>query len=510
MQKYGQGRKNANVAKNIRKAIESKDNFKQIRQPQPKDNFIPQSPPKKKAPPKQFVIDTNVVLFDPEAIFKMDDNHVIIPEIVLEEVDKFKTEQSERGQNSRKFSRYLDELRHQGSLVNGVSLGEGKGTLRIEFSTDTNRITAPKYNLNIPDNKIIYMCDTISKRDHVPVILISKDINLRVKANSINVIAQDYLNEKVVAKGETSYQGRTIAYASSTDITAYRSHPEAALSLDDLFDADGNKFSEPLICNEFVEIYNIEAQKSSATLGRFDGHAIVHLKFEKYFPKGVHPRNIGQSFALECLMQPPEVAPLVILKGNAGTGKTFLALAAGLEQYAKNHQSFNRILICRPSIMMDENLGFLPGSEKDKIEPYMRAVKDNVFALNYGEKTMSPKEYKTANEEIDMMFEDEFIKAESLAYQRGRSLNYHWFILDEMQNSTIRQAKAIITRCGKGTKIILMGDPEQIDSPYLDEHANGLTYAAEKMKGSSLCWQVTMKNSECVRSKLAREGAIRM
>ena len=217
---------------------------------------------------------------------------------------------------------------------------------------------------------------------------------------------------------------------------------------------------------------------------------------------------------LECLLTPPSKAPLVIIKGIAGTAKTLFALAAGLDQYASSQKgnTYNKILICRPSVTMDEEIGFLPGNENEKIAPYMRAIKDNVFTIfNMNNKNLSnPSEYKRAENEVEQVFEDDYIKTEALAYQRGRSLNNYYFILDEMQNSTIRQAKACVTRVGRGTKVILLGDPDQIDSPYLDSQTNGLTYASEKMKDSPLCWQVTMKPEECERSPLAEEAAKRM
>ena len=253
-----------------------------------------------------------------------------------------------------------------------------------------------------------------------------------------------------------------------------------------------------------------EQSNPSALLGRFNGKKIVPLQYANASMKNIKPRNIGQYFMKEALLAPPSIAPLVIIKGIAGTGKTLFALAAGLESYANDKNGYNRILICRPNITMDEELGFLPGGEKEKISPYMRAIKDNVFTIYNGTKSMNPTLYKQAEDEVERMFEDDFIKTEALAYQRGRSLNNYYFIVDEMQNSTIRQSKGIVTRGGKNTKIVLLGDPDQIDSPYLDSQTNGLTYASEKMKGSKLCWQVTMTEDEGERSPLAEEAAKRM
>lgn len=460
---------------------------------------------------KNFILDTNVVLFDPEAIFKLDDNNVIIPDIVLEEVDHFKNEKTERGSNSRRFSRYLDELSGGQDLTQGVSLGEKRGILRIAFAP-TNYINS-KYDLEKYDNRILYLCKKIKEetKAKIPNILITKDVNLRVKARTIGVDVQDYKNDKAFQDNETGYTGRRSVLAFNSDISDFRNNnwldPEV------LLDSQGEKIFLPFVMNEFVEIYSADSDNKSATLGRFDGEKIVPLMYDKIPLKGtIKPRNIGQHFMQECLLAPPDVAPLVILKGIAGTAKTFFALAAGLHCYTSTKTDlFNRILICRPSVTMDEEVGFLPGGEKEKISPYMRAIKDNVFLIYNGDKIYSsPTEYQEKLLETERLFEEDFIKTEALAFQRGRSLNHYWFILDEMQNSTIRQAKSIVTRGGTGTKIILLGDPDQIDSPYLDSQTNGLSYASEKMKGSKLCWQVTMKDSECERSELAQEAATRM
>lgn len=451
---------------------------------------------------KTFVIDTNVVLFDPEAIFKFEEHNIIIPNVVLEEVDHFKSEQSERGVNSRKFSRYMDTLCQKGNLKEGVSLGKKKGIIKILFTPAFEKLNLFPFEEKTADNKILSLCLQTS------TILVTKDINLRVKANSIGVIAEDYKNEKVIGTKETVYNGRTKALVLSKNIASFKE--KGFLKENALLGEDGNPFTDKLITNEFIEMYSADTNSNSAILGRFDGQKIVPLQYMHERPYGVIPKNIGQIFMMEALMQPANVAPLVIIKGIAGTAKTFFSVAAGLEKYKSNEENYDRILICRPSVTMDEDIGFLPGSEKSKIEPFMRAIKDNLFNLKKGENKLSIRDIEMLDKEIDEMFESNFIKSEALAFQRGRSLNNHWFILDEMQNATIKQVKSIITRGGLNTKIILLGDPEQIDSPYMDAYNNGLSYASEKMKGSPLCWQVTMKESECVRSPLAKEAATKL
>lgn len=213
----------------------------------------------------------------------------------------------------------------------------------------------------------------------------------------------------------------------------------------------------------------------------------------------------------ECLMMSPEEAPLVIIKGMAGTAKTFYTLAVGLHKCMDcRPREYHHLLICRPHIPMDEDIGFLPGSESEKIGPYMRGIRDNLFTLMSGQSLTEPKDVEQVEDTVQMLFDKRIIQTEALAYQRGRSLHKYWMILDEMQNSTPRQAKGVITRPGLGTKIILLGDPAQIDHPHLDSQTNGLVYASEKMRGSPLCFQVTLHPDECERSPLAAEAAMRL
>ena len=257
-------------------------------------------------------------------------------------------------------------------------------------------------------------------------------------------------------------------------------------------------------------IRSTDNEKQTA-LGRFDGSKVVHLKYRNHTPFGVTPRNVGQIFMQECLMLGADEAPLVIIKGPAGTAKTFYSLAVGLHRFIDcRPRDYHHLLICRPNVPMDEDIGYLPGSEQEKIDPYMRAVRDNLFTLMSGHSMTESKEIEQVEDTVQMLFDKRVIQTEALAYQRGRSLQRYWMILDEMQNSTPRQTKGVITRPGIGTKIILLGDPEQIDHPFLDSRTNGLVYASEKMKGSRFCFQVSLTYEECERSPLAAEAAIRL
>ena len=238
---------------------------------------------------------------------------------------------------------------------------------------------------------------------------------------------------------------------------------------------------------------------------------IRKLEYRKSTPYGISPRNAGQYFLQEALMQPAEKAPLVIVKGMAGTSKTFYSLAVGLEKL-HNHPTgeYRRILICRPNAQFDEDIGFLPGDEQEKISPLMRPVIDNLEQLIDSSKEERYQDEEELRDKIDEIFERGIIQTEALNFIRGRSIVKTYLIIDEAQNMTPNQVKGIITRAGEGTKIILLGDPNQIDRSFLDERTNGLSYAAEHMKGSPLCWQITMSAEECERSALAMDALGRL
>ena len=477
---------------------------------------------------KTFVIDTNVLIDDPSAIFKFDDNNVVIPHCVLEELDKFKVENSERGAAARAMAKILEALCRSSKdacLADGISLGEGKGKVYVKYTPHSPEF---RYELSKADNQILALAAETAKpyNSSEKYIIVTNDHYLRIKANTVGVPVEEYKNTNVLFKRNLKkpYTGRVDVFASQDTISAFKQSGEIQLKnfKTELFCADGTPFSDTVYPNEFFAIFPVDKKNGSAVLGRYDAKQkkIVPLRYANTDMHGVKPRNIGQFFVKEALLSPPDIAPLVIIKGMAGTGKTRFALAAGLQAYSassggkgakkKQQSGYNKILICRPNVTMDEDLGYLPGSEKDKISPYMRAIKDNIFVIRNGTGTMSPREYKTAEDEVEMMFEDDFITAEALGFQRGRTLNNYWFLIDEVQNATQRQVKSVVTRVGKGTKIILLGDPQQIDNVHLSANNNGLVYASESMKESELCWQVSLLESECERSPLAQDAAVRM
>jgi PhoH-like ATPase len=262
--------------------------------------------------------------------------------------------------------------------------------------------------------------------------------------------------------------------------------------------------------NQFFIIHS-ETSEKKTLLGRYDGKNIVPLKSLKAEPFGVQPKNVGQRFLQEALMQDADTAPLVIVKGTAGTAKTFYSLAVGLEQTLEaDSRAYRKILITRPNVQFDEDIGFLPGTEQEKIAPYLRPIIDNLEILVDRSEKERYKNEKELRGKIDELFDRGIITAEAMNFIRGRSITHTYLIIDEAQNLTPKQVKGIVTRVGKGTKVILLGDPQQIDHPLLDERTNGLSYVSEKMKGSPLCFQITMQSDECERSALAFDAAKRM
>lgn len=457
---------------------------------------------------KTFVLDTNILLQSPHSLFNFTDNIVIIPETVLEELDNFKKDKTELGSNARESIRLLESVGLRGNILEGVYLEEFSCTIKIEINHKD--IELPNnWEINKADNRILQICKAL-KDEGEKVYLITKDIVLRIKANLIGIEAEDIKSEQVVEK-EKQYKGRNEVFVDSEDIDNFFTTKQ--MSIDRILFYEENRGTTFTI-NEFFIMKSRVNPKHSA-LGRFDGKKIVPLIFSETHPYGITARNIGQKFMIEALMMNVKEAPLVICKGPAGTAKTLLSLAVGLEKIVETkgkdfEKEFRKILVCRPNVKMDEDIGYLPGTEEEKIAPLMRPIFDNLEVLADGD---SKERYRNEDElsgKVDYFFEKKIINMESVAFLRGRSISKQWIIIDECQNLTKSQVKGIITRAGDGTKIILAGDPDQIDHPFLDERNNGLSYASEMMKGSKYCYQVTFDMNEAVRSDLAREAAERL
>ena len=292
----------------------------------------------------------------------------------------------------------------------------------------------------------------------------------------------------------------------------FEAFPKKAIDPEDVYQTNelGERKPVDLVCNQFV-ILRADQSSKKTQLGRFDGKKIVPLAYKKKKPYGISPRNVGQYFLQEALMTGAEEAPLVIVKGMAGTAKTFYSLAVGLHALLETETpAYRRILISRPNVHFDDDIGFLPGDEGEKIAPLLRPVIDNLELLVDQNEDERFADERSLSGKIEELFARDLISAQALNFIRGRSVTKTYLIIDEAQNLTPKQAKGIITRAGMGTKIILLGDPNQIDNPLLDERTNGLSYAAETMKGSPLCFQVTLSAEECERSALATDAVQRM
>lgn len=455
---------------------------------------------------KIYVLDTNVLIQAPYAAECFEDNQVILPLAVVEELDQLKKKDGETGANARHAIRFLEQVRQKGDLLSGVKLSGG-GVIRIEKNY-VNEQLPPELSDRITDNRILKVCIGLQKNYEEQVVLITKDLLLRMKAQILGVKAEDFTTEQVFDK-ENQYKGRMEVYVPEEEFKEFKKKG-IPVEYVYLVNHEGIKYTPVLEENQFVLLKADQSVKKTQ-LGRVEKGRIRKLEYKKCMPYGVKPRNAGQYFLQEAFMQPAEHAPLVIVKGAAGTSKTFYALAVGLEKVL-NHPTgeYRRILVCRPNAQFDADIGFLPGDEQEKIQPLMRPVLDNLEQLIDGNEEERYKDEEELRGKIEEIFARGVIQTESLNYIRGRSIVKTYLIIDEAQNMTPNQVKGIVTRAGKGTKLILLGDPDQIDRPFLDERTNGLSYAAEHMKGSPLCWQITMTEDECERSQLAMDAARRL
>lgn len=454
---------------------------------------------------KSYVIDTNILIQAPYACQCFEENRVILPLVVLEELDGLKKAEGEKGANARRAIRFLEKLRMKGDLLKGVELENG-GFLRVE--ANCVGVELPK---SLPedkaDNRILKVCKGISDEEK-PVVLVTKDLVLRIKAQIMGIEAQDFSTEQVIAE-EEQYSGRQQCFVAEDKFKDFK---KKGVSVKELYLSDemGNKIQPELVENEFV-ILKADQSLKKTHLGRVEGKKVVPLKYKKSLPYGVKPRNSGQYFLQEALMKPADEAPLVIVKGMAGTAKTFYSLAVGLEKILNNPTGeYRRILICRPNAQFDSDIGFLPGDEQEKISPLMRPIMDNLEQLIDSDEEARYQDEQELQGKIEEIFARGIIQAEAMNFIRGRSFVNTYLIIDEAQNMTPNQVKGIITRAGQGTKIILLGDPQQIDRPFLDERTNGLSYAAKHMVDSPLCWQITLSAEECERSSLAMDAIKRL
>jgi PhoH-like ATPase len=432
---------------------------------------------------KNFVLDTNVLLHDPEAIYHFQDNTVCIPIVVIEEVDTFKKDSSELGRNARHVSRKIDELRATGGLLDGVPLpNDSGGKLRVVLC---DRELPLGHRISHQADQLIMATALQIKEDEpkTPLYFVTKDTNLRIRANALGIDAMDYDTEHITL--DELYPGTAEVDVPDGSIRQLYENKAAPLPEDNA--------GMPWFGNEYVMMR--EGDRTALARTELSERALKPIYTLKDPVWGIRPRNREQHYALDACLR--EDIKLVTLVGKAGTGKTLLALAAGLQKVT-DEETYQRLLVSRPVMPMGRDIGYLPGDIDEKLKPWMQPIHDNIeLLLGLTSKPEDRRRNRGLNELVSMGL----VEIEPLTYIRGRSLPHQYMIIDEAQNLTPHEVKTILTRAGDGTKIVLTGDPYQIDNPYVDSASNGLTYLVERFKGQSLAATITLTKGE--RSKLA-------
>ena len=432
---------------------------------------------------KNFVLDTNVILHDYKCIENFQENDIYLPIVVLEELDRFKKGNEQINYNAREFVRELDLLTSNDLYLKGASLGPGKGTLYVVTGDQYQEKIARAFPEKTADHRILSCTLTVAETERnkgMRTILVTKDVNLRMKARSLGIEVEDYFTDKVVDVDIFERSQPTFENIDPELIDELYASPEG-------LDAD---FFEMKSQVEPNECFILKSDRNSV-LARYNPYTDKFKRVDKQTNYGIQPRNAEQSFAFE-ILNDPEIK-LVGLTGKAGTGKTLLALASALKQM----NSYKQILLARPIVALaNRDLGFLPGDEKQKVAPYMQPLFDN---LNVIKGQFSPSSAEVRR--LDEMQKNGQLVIEALAFIRGRSLSDTFCIIDEAQNLTPHEIKTVITRAGEGTKMVFTGDIQQIDSPYLDMQSNGLAYMIDKMRGQELFAHVNLIKGE--RSRLS-------
>ena len=423
---------------------------------------------------KTFILDTSVLLYDCHSIHTLSGHKVIIPIVVLDELDRFKDKQSLIGENARYINRYLDGLRSKGNINKGVEIENGQ-TIRVELNCYDDKIP-DGLEIDYGDNKILGVAKYIQENEDKDVIVITKDINFRVKCDAIGISAEDYYRDRIVKESSEFFTGQVLLNDFDPAII-------------DEFYSDGfveaDEFDYKFIPNEFVVLQTSSSRQSC--ICRYDHKKDRLVKVEEFLNRtiDVSARNKEQKFALDLLTR--DDVPLVTLSGLAGSGKTYLTLMAGLSGI--NDKKYERIVITRSIQPVGKEIGFLPGDINEKMDPWLAPIVDN-FRQAFNDLSY-----------FEMMRKKGQFEVAPLSYIRGRTFANTFFIVDEAQNLTVHELKTIVTRIGEGSKIILLGDLEQIDTPYIDTLSNGLTVFIEKMKSSHLSGHITLQKGE--RSELA-------
>lgn len=437
-----------------------------------------------KKPPKTFVLDTNVILHDPTCISHFQENNIVIPLVVIEEMDHFKRGNQVINLNAREFARTLDSLTGSALFDGGISLGKKKGKIKIAITKGLCKEIKEAFREDTPDHRVLSTAFQLEKNSKVKkrIILVTKDVNLRMKAKALGLLSEDYTTDRI-GNVEELYSGKELIEDFEDDILQkFYSVPFEVPAKDVI----KNSNSE-IVPNKFFILRNL----SRSVLTYLDKDKQYFHKVDKSPTYGIMPRNAEQTFAVYALMN--NDIPLVSLTGKAGTGKTLLALASALQI----RKYYRQIYVARPIVpLSNKDIGYLPGDVESKLGPYMQPLWDNLKVIQDQFKE-SDKSYIT----ISNLLKDEKLVIEPLSYIRGRSLQRIFFIVDEAQNLTPHEIKTIITRVGEGSKIVFTGDIYQIDHPYLDSQSNGLSYLIDHFKGQSLYSHINLEKGE--RSELA-------
>ena len=451
---------------------------------------------------KHFVLDTNVLLHNPNAIFMFGANEVVIPLSVIEELDQFKKNSDDTGRNARQVIRQIDRLRQNGRLFDGVQINDRGGRLRIDRCDPAMPFTL---DLNVLDNRILAVAHALVQKGKETV-FISKDINARVKADSLGIYVEDFEAQKVDA--DWLYTGHAAATVPDALIDELYNERQVPISRLEPYLTSETEEGEPggieLLPNQFLLLRSEEDQSHTglARLLANTDHLIPVTKPRRPV-FGVMGRNVEQTMAFELLLD--DEIKLVTLLGSAGTGKTLLALAAGMHKVYKEER-YDKLLAARPIMPMGRDIGYLPGDKDEKLSNWMQPIFDNLtYLLSTRGTHLDQADSQSTEQRIDQLINGGKLVLEPLTYIRGRSIPHQFFLIDEVQNLTPHEVKTIVSRAGEGTKIVLTGDINQIDNPYLDSSSNGLSYLVERMKGQAMCGHVTMSKSE--RSALASLAA---
>lgn len=459
---------------------------------------------------KNYVLDTNVLLHDPACLERFKENHLCILVDVLAELDKFKSEQTERGANARRVHRRLTEMFSCTRKVTRGVQTEGGGTVRLVIydpascpknSEELNRFYRVFPDRERVDHRILAACMLLMQHNTAPVVLVTKDINMQLKARAVGIECQDYLNDKVDAREVSNYETRRIE-VDGMELQRFASSGEIVL---------GAERIPGIALNEYVLLGAGEKQTIPARLGA-DGR-FVRLQVPECLKiqdgQSLKPMNLGQRCLIDALLNPD--ISLVTCYGHAGTGKTLVAVAAGL------HEMFNRkytgLTVSRPVVAMGDQLGYLPGSLDEKMRPWLQPIHDALDLLMRPAVPLGPRRKQMkkdapdsgAKKPYEVLMDQGILEIEALCYIRGRSIPNRFFILDEAQQLTPQEAKTIVTRMSRGSKLVLVGDPAQIDNPYVDSRSNGLVYTRNRLKGQPFAAHVALSRGE--RSELAEAGA---